>query len=127
MLGDFNKNLLNYEQDTSTNEFLNSLSSHLFLPHILQPTRVRSNSKTLIDYIFSNAVSGASPLGRGGSRGAMTPHFNFRTKQGPTISVSKIKHIAFYGCSEIIWTKNFTILTAYATSYGQFTAAFHFF
>ena len=59
MLGDFNKNLLNYEQDTSTNEFLDSLSCHLFLPHILQPTRVRSNSKTLIDYIFSNAASGA--------------------------------------------------------------------
>ena len=55
-LGDFNINLLNYDQDTSTNEFLDSLSSHLFLPHILQPTRVGSNSKTLIDNVFSNAI-----------------------------------------------------------------------
>ena len=57
LLGNFNINLLNYAQDTSTNVFLDSLSSHLFLPHILQPIRVRGNSKTLIDNIFSNAIS----------------------------------------------------------------------
>ena len=37
-------NLLNYYQDASTNEFLDFLSSHFFLPHLLQPTSVRSNS-----------------------------------------------------------------------------------
>ena len=47
LLEDFNTNLLNYDRDTSINEFLYSLSSHLFLPHILQPTRLRSNSETL--------------------------------------------------------------------------------
>ena len=30
LLGDFNINLLNYDQDTSINEFFESLSSHLF-------------------------------------------------------------------------------------------------
>ena len=35
LLGDFNINLLNYDQDTSTNEFLDSLSYHLFLPCLL--------------------------------------------------------------------------------------------
>ena len=35
---------------------MNSLSFQLFLPHVLQPARVRSDSKTLIDYVFSNAI-----------------------------------------------------------------------
>ena len=54
---DFNINLLNYDQDISANKFLDSLSSYLSLPHILQPIRVRGNSKTLIDNIFLNAMS----------------------------------------------------------------------
>ena len=58
LLGDFNINLLNYDINPPTNEFLDSLSSDYFLPHILQPTRVTTNSKTLTDNIFSNmAVS----------------------------------------------------------------------
>ena len=48
---------LDYDIHPPTNEFLDSLSSHHFLPHILQPSRVTTNSKTL-DNIFSNmAVS----------------------------------------------------------------------
>ena len=57
LLGAFNINLLNYDQDTSTNEFRDTLSSHSFLPHILQPASVRSNSKTLADNIFYDAIS----------------------------------------------------------------------
>ena len=45
---DFNIDLLNYDQHSFTNEFLDSLSSHMLLPHIVQPKRIRSNSKTLI-------------------------------------------------------------------------------
>ena len=54
LLGDFNINLLKYDIHPPTNGFLDSLSSHYFLPHILQPSRVTTNSKTLIDNIFSN-------------------------------------------------------------------------
>ena len=54
-------------------------------------------------------------------------HFSSQTKKGPIVSVSKIKNIAFYGGSEIIRTRKFTIFVAYATSFGQFTVAFHFF
>ena len=57
LCGDFNKNLLDYDQDTSTNEFIDSLTSQLFQPCIFKPTRVRHDSKTLIDYVFSNAIS----------------------------------------------------------------------
>ena len=63
----------------------------------------------------------------GGARRAMAPHFNFPTKQGPTISVSNTRDVAFYEYSEIIWTRNFTIFNMYVTIFGQFTAAFHFF
>ena len=55
------------------------------------------------------------------------PHFNFQTKKGPTVSVSNMRGIIFYGCSEIIRTRNFTIFTEYATIFGQFMVAFHFF
>ena len=55
------------------------------------------------------------------------PRFNFRTNQGPTVSVYNIKSIAFYGCSAITRIRNCTIFIEYATIFGQFTAAFHFF
>ena len=51
---------------------------------------------------------------------------SFQTKKGPTVSGSNIRSIAFYGCLEILRTRNFTIFTVYATSFGQFSAAFHF-
>ena len=49
LLGDFNINLLNYDIHPTTNEFLKSLSFHYFFPYILRPSRVTTNSKTLID------------------------------------------------------------------------------
>ena len=57
VLGDLNMNLLNYNDHQPTNEFLESLTSNSFLPYILQPTRLTSHSKTLIDNIFSNVIS----------------------------------------------------------------------
>ena len=53
-------------------------------------------------------------------------HFNLRTKQDPTVSVSNIRNTIFYDCSEIIRTRNFTMFTVHATIFGQFTIAFHF-
>ena len=53
--GDFNINL-NYDREISTNDFLDSLFSYLLLFHILQPKRMSSNSKTLIDNIFAKAI-----------------------------------------------------------------------
>ena len=52
LLGDFNVNLLNYNEHNQTNEFLDSLASNSFIPLILQPTRTTSHSNTLIDNIF---------------------------------------------------------------------------
>ena len=57
LLGDFDINLLNYNDHQPTNDFLDSLASNSFIPYILHPTRITSHSKTLIDKIFSNYIS----------------------------------------------------------------------
>ena len=56
LLGNFNVNLLNYNEHNQTNEFLDSLASNSFIPLILQRTRITSHSNTLIDNIFSNVI-----------------------------------------------------------------------
>ena len=57
LLGGFNINLLNYNEHQPINEFLDSLASNSIIPYILQPTRLTTHSKTLIDNIFSNVLS----------------------------------------------------------------------
>ena len=57
LLGDFNINLLNYNEHQPTNEFLDSLASNSIIPYILQPKKLTSHSKTLIYNIFSNVLS----------------------------------------------------------------------
>ena len=57
LLGDFNINLLNYNVHQPTNDFLDSLPSTSIIPYILQPKRLTSHPKTLIDDIFSNILS----------------------------------------------------------------------
>ena len=52
LLGGFNINLLNYNENQSTNEFLDTLASNYVIPHILQSARITSHSKTLISIIF---------------------------------------------------------------------------
>ena len=55
-MGDFNINLLNYDSHSETNDFINLMISHYFLPHMLHPTRVTDHSATIIDNIFSNSL-----------------------------------------------------------------------
>ena len=55
LLGDFNIDLMKNDIDMSTSTFLDLLTSNQFVPHIIHPTRITSNSKTLIDNIFSNS------------------------------------------------------------------------
>ena len=56
LLGDFNVNLLNYNEHNPTNEFLDSLASDSFIPSILQTTRISSHSNTPTDNIFLNII-----------------------------------------------------------------------
>ena len=78
--------------------------------------------------LVKRSIQGLSQLG--GQMGHAPPtlsnprHFNFWTKKGSTVSVSNIRDITFYACSEIIWTRN---LIVYATIFGQYAAASLFF
>ena len=57
LLGDFTINLPNCNNHQRTNDFLDSLASDSFMRYILQPTRITSHSKTLIENIFSNFLT----------------------------------------------------------------------
>ena len=48
--------LLKFESHLVTDDFLNTLGSYFFQPHILQPTRITDHSATLIDNIFFNSI-----------------------------------------------------------------------
>ena len=50
-----NINLLNSYANKDTEDFVNTLSSYAFQPHILRPTRITNHSATLIDHIFFNS------------------------------------------------------------------------
>ena len=54
---DFNLDLLQYNHHTTTQEFIDTLFSHAFIPVISNPTRLTSYSATLIDNIFTNNLS----------------------------------------------------------------------
>ena len=53
-MGDFNLDLFNHDTHSSTGEFLNTFLSCSFVPLINRPTRVTSNTCTLIDNIWCN-------------------------------------------------------------------------
>ena len=61
--GDFNINLLNYDQNKISTDFLDLMSSAAFLPSILEPTRITESSSTLIDNIFTNNIKQSSLSG----------------------------------------------------------------
>ena len=52
IVGDFNVNLINFDNHNPTEVFLNNFISNSFLPCIHLPTRVTYKSSTLIDNIF---------------------------------------------------------------------------
>ena len=57
LLGDYSVDLSKHEQHSPTNEFLDFLASSMFFPYIIQPSKVTSNPKTIINTIFSNIIS----------------------------------------------------------------------
>ena len=56
-MGDFNLDLFHYDQHLFTQQFMDSLFTHMFIPLINRPTRLTSHSATLIDNIFTNFSS----------------------------------------------------------------------
>ena len=54
LLGNFNADLLKYDQNSNISDFLDLMYSSLLLLHIFSPTCTTSSSATLIDNIFTN-------------------------------------------------------------------------
>ena len=52
LTGDFNIDLIKFDINNNTNEYLNTVITRGFIPTILLPTRVTSHTCTLIDHIF---------------------------------------------------------------------------
>ena len=48
--------MLNFETHEQTNDYINSLISKSFIPLITMPTRIKHQSATLIDHIWSNKM-----------------------------------------------------------------------
>ena len=63
LAGDFNFNLLKYNQNKCTAEFLEHIFSNNFTPYITLPTTSTLTSQTLIDNIFLNSQSHQSVSG----------------------------------------------------------------
>ena len=53
-MGDFNINILNYDSDKDTTNFIHKMYASSLYPTISTPTRITATSKTLIDNIFYN-------------------------------------------------------------------------
>ena len=54
LLGDYNINLLDLSSQPKINDFMDSVISQGYTPHITKPTRVTLSSATLIHHLYSN-------------------------------------------------------------------------
>ena len=63
IMGDFNIDLLQYNNHNTTNEFVNNALGHSFIPVITRPTRLSFTSATIIDHIYTNDVTSKSKSG----------------------------------------------------------------
>ena len=58
LCGDFNLDILNYDNNENTLNLLNSLASQSLIPIITKPSRITNQTATLIDNIFINQPNG---------------------------------------------------------------------
>ena len=56
LLWDYNINILNYANYAQNAQFVDMMSSYVFLPLITRPSRVTATSATLIDNIFTKNI-----------------------------------------------------------------------
>lgn len=59
-MADWNLDLMKHQSRDITGEFLDVMFSRSFSPLIIQPTRITSNTATLIDNIFTNDPNNCS-------------------------------------------------------------------
>ena len=61
--GDFNIDLLKQETHTGTKRFLECMNGQGLYPLIVRPSRITTNSCTLIDNIFTNPINYSADIG----------------------------------------------------------------
>ena len=101
--GDFNVDLIKYGENKIVDDFYDELSSHGFRPLILQPTRVRSGSLSLIDNIFTNDI--VSHSSGGNLTTSISDHFSQFSQLDLFDKMDK-KHQVKYGRNWRIFNKN---------------------
>ena len=78
LAGDFNLDLLKYDNHLPTANYYDLITNHKFIPRIVRPTRIKKQSATLIDHIFSrdgkHMISGIIDTEIAGNSG-YTDHF----------------------------------------------------
>ena len=78
LAGDFNLDLLKYDNHLPTANYYDLITNHKFIPRIVRPTRIKKQSATLIDHIFSrdgkHLISGIIDTEIAGNSG-YTDHF----------------------------------------------------
>jgi hypothetical protein len=60
LMGDFNINILDVGEHLPSSEFLDIMYAHSLIPFITKPTRITSETATLIDNIFTNDIASAN-------------------------------------------------------------------
>ena len=57
IVGDFNVDLLKYENDVNSQNLIDTMASYSFIQTVAKPTRITDHSATLIDHVYSNKVA----------------------------------------------------------------------
>ena len=97
LMGDFNINLLETENHSPSNEFLDVMYSHSLFPLITRPTRITSETCTLIDNIYYNDISNSNTL-NGLFFNDISDHFpvftiNYKSKIDTSQQISRVQVI----------------------------------
>ena len=88
--GDFNMNLLDFEQNKKVQNFLNIMFGHSMMPVINKPTRVTKNTATAIDNIFINSVT-TTKFKTGIIKSDISDHFPIFFVAGYNIHIKETK------------------------------------
>ena len=76
IMGDFNVNLINCNDDKNISNFFDTVLSHSFLPFITvtTPTRIKRNTKTLTDNTFYNKPLNVNDIMSGNLSSIISDH-----------------------------------------------------
>ena len=75
LTGDYNIDLIKFESNDNTNEYLNTVIKNGFIPTILLPTRITSHTCTLIDHIHYLSRHSSTQVASGNLMTDMSDHF----------------------------------------------------